>query len=190
VSLDRRGRWWVAGGVAFVLFVAIAGIWRELDRDVGNTVFVPGFDVELTDADRSGVALMEGDDWVFEQSTYETVDANGRPAADVPCFRLRIGDRATGCLPVDYDDGSSSVGAVRAPDGRGFVQVFGGPSLGQIRIFTSAGDELLAPLVLDLPASGAVAIAELEPAEEPYGVQVFGADGELASITSLVGWLD
>lgn len=174
MTLDRRSRWWIAGGAVFVLSVAIAGIWREIDRDVGDTVFVPGFDVQLTDADRPATAVLVGSDWVLE-----------RPPG-IPCVRLRIGDRATECLSFEFDDGSSAHGVVRGSGGRTFIQLFGGPSLGQVKVFTSAGDELITPVVPDIPGAGAIAIAELAPGEEPYGIQAFDQDGLLLFVLSLV----
>ncbi len=162
----------------FVVLLTTVGVWREIDRDVGQTVVVPGFDVQLTDNDRAAATLLSGDDWVLEQPS---------GTSGVPCARLRIGDRATSCLSLEYVDGSYGVSVVRSPGGGAFVQVFGDPS-STVRLYSSGRTaQVHDAVVVDLAGSEVgIVVVELAPGEEPFGLQVFDADGDLVSVTTLL----
>ncbi len=180
---------WIASGVVFVVALAVVGVWREIDRG-GDEFFTPGFDDVVSDEEAPAKALLAGGDWVLEQSTYQTGGFDGVPVVDEPCVRVRIGDRATTCVPTTFLGGGSSAGVVRAPDGRNFVQYFADPSVATIRLFTSTRrGETLTPVATDDARSGVVTVVELGEGEEPWGLQAFDGDGELIQVQTLVGFV-
>jgi hypothetical protein len=176
----RRGHGvaWIVGGVLALVCGAI--VWSSVADDEARQT-VPGFDVRLTDADRVATTLIEGTDWVLERPD---------DGAAEPCARLRIGNRATTCMYMGSSVGSGWTGVWRRPGGGAFVWIAGDPT-STVRLYTSGrSGEVIAPVVVDGPSgAGGFVVVELGAGEEPWGVQVLDAEGDLTSTTSLLGWL-
>lgn len=113
--------------------------------------------------------VVEGDDW--------TVQAAG------DCFWLVVGRQATSCRSTRHQVGDVSVGQWRAGSDR-FVFVATGSRGVQVGLFTDRRSR--AEIVVHPLDDIGLAVVELEPGEEPWGVQVLDADGALLSAVSLV----
>lgn len=126
------------------------------------------------DPEAPATVLRAGDRWVVESV-----------ATDAPCVRLRVDDVATACTSAsEFDAGGWSVGIARGR-GKRFALLVGSVGATSARWWSSrAAGVPIEPVTFDTLT---VIVVELADGEDPFGIQLLGADGSLIAAVPLTG---
>lgn len=167
---------WIVVGMLALVWGAV--VWLAASDGGEPARDALPFDVDLADTDRPATTLVSGSDWVLE-----------RPSSGAdPCAQLRIGTRATTCMSLAQSGGTYALALARDPDGRTFVWLTS-DVVGSIRLFTSGRrGEVHESVPVEAPDGDVgVVVVELADGEEPYGLQMLDASGDLEFVASLIG---